>query len=119
MPTSPVVVASSLPADHPAKAQAMEYVKRYEGTYGAGSVSAFGAYTWDAGLLLGKAIPVALKHAQPGTRAFRAALRDALEGVHDLNVSNGVVNMSKNDHLGLDQRARVIVKVVGGKWQWQ
>jgi branched-chain amino acid transport system substrate-binding protein len=119
VPTSPVVVAAALPADHPAKGPALDYVKRYEGKYGAGTVSAFGAYTWDAGLLLGQAIPVALKHAQPGTPAFRAALRDALEGVHDLHVSNGVVNMSKKDHLGLDQRARVIVKVVGGKWQLQ
>jgi hypothetical protein len=25
--------------------------------------------------------------------------------------------MSKNDHLGLDQRARVIVKVEGNKWK--
>jgi hypothetical protein len=25
--------------------------------------------------------------------------------------------MSKNDHLGLDQRARVIVKVVDNKWK--
>ena len=95
----------------------MAYVKRYEGQYGAGSVSAFGAYTWDAGLLLEHTIPVALKHAKPGTAQFRAALRDALEGVHDLHVSNGVVNMSKNDHLGLDQRARVIVKIVDQKWQ--
>jgi branched-chain amino acid transport system substrate-binding protein len=119
VPTSPVVVAASLPANNPAKAQAMAYVKRYESVYGAGSVSAFGAYTWDAGLLLAHAIPIALKTAQPGTPAFRAALRDALEGIHDLPVSNGVVNMSKNDHLGLDQRARVIVKIVGGKWVLQ
>ena len=42
---------------------------------------------------------------------------DALEAVHDLKVSNGVINMSKNDHLGLDQRARVIVRIVGGKWK--
>jgi branched-chain amino acid transport system substrate-binding protein len=28
-----------------------------------------------------------------------------------------VTNMSKNDHLGLDQRARVVVKVEGGKWK--
>jgi branched-chain amino acid transport system substrate-binding protein len=117
VPTSPVVVAAALPADHPAKAQAMDYVKRYEAANGAGSVSAFGAYTWDAGLLLSQAIPVAPKSAQPGTREFRVALRDALEGVHDLHVSNGVVTMSKNDHLGLDQRARVIVRVEGGKWK--
>ena len=117
VPTSPVVVAAALSADHPAKAQAMDYVKRYEAANGVGSVSAFGAYTWDAGLLLSQAIPVALKTAQPGTREFRSALRDALEGVRDLHVSNGVINMSKNDHLGLDQRARVIVRVEGGKWK--
>jgi branched-chain amino acid transport system substrate-binding protein len=119
VPTSPVVVAAALPADHPAKAQALDYVRRYEAANGAGTASAFGAYTWDAGLLLQQAIPVALKRAQPGTREFRAALRDALEGIHDLHVSNGVVNMSKSDHLGLDQRARVIVRVVDGKWQLQ
>ncbi len=117
VPTSPVVVAASLPAEHPAKTQAIAYVKAYEAAYGAGSVSAFGAYTWDAGLLLASAIPVALKTAQPGTKEFRTALRDALEGIRDLKVSNGVTNMSKNDHLGLDQRARVVVKIEGGKWK--
>ena len=117
VPTSPVVVAASLPADHPAKAQALAYVKTYEAVYGTGSVSAFGAYTWDAGLLLANAIPIALKTAQPGTREFRAALREAIEGTRNLKLSNGVSNMSKNDHLGLDQRARVVVKVEGGKWK--
>jgi branched-chain amino acid transport system substrate-binding protein len=117
VPTSPVVVADALPADHPAKAQATDYKKRYEATFGAGTVSAFGAYTWDCGLLLASAIPVALKTAQPGTKEFRTALRDALENVKELRTSNGVTTMSKNDHLGLDQRARVIVKVEGGKWK--
>jgi branched-chain amino acid transport system substrate-binding protein len=119
VPTSPVLVAAALPADHPAKVAALDYIKRYEAANGAGSVSAFGSYTWDAGLLLDVAIPVALKRARPGTREFRAALRDALEGVHDLHVSNGVVNMSKTDHLGLDQRARVIVRIVNGTWKLQ
>jgi branched-chain amino acid transport system substrate-binding protein len=117
VPTSPVIVAAALPANHPARAQALAYIKRYEAVYGAGSVSAFGAYTWDAGLLLAHAIPVALKTAQPGTAEFRSALRAALEGIHDLPVSNGVVNMSQKDHLGLDQRARVIVRIVDGKWK--
>ncbi|HWH82182.1 MAG TPA: ABC transporter substrate-binding protein [Burkholderiaceae bacterium] len=119
VPTSPVVVAAALPADHPAKAQAMAYVKAYEAVNGAGSVSAFGAYTWDAGLLLAQAVPVALKTAQPGTKEFRAALRDAIEATRELRVSNGVMSMSKNDHLGLDQRARVIVRVESGKWTLQ
>jgi branched-chain amino acid transport system substrate-binding protein len=117
VPTSPVVVAAALPADHPAKVVALDYVKRYESVNGAGTVSAFGSYTWDAWLELAQAIPVAAKRARPGTPEFRVALRDALEGIRDLHVSNGVVSMSKNDHLGLDQRARVIVKVVDNKWK--
>ena len=117
VPTSPVVVAEALPADHPAKAAALDYKKRYEAAYGAGSVSAFGSYTWDAWLELNQAIPVALKKGAPGTREFRVALREALEGLRDLKVSNGVVSMSKNDHLGLDQRARVVVKVENNKWK--
>jgi branched-chain amino acid transport system substrate-binding protein len=117
VPTSPVVVAASLPADHPAKAVALDYVRRYESANGSGSVSAFGAYTWDAWLELNQAIPAALKQGAPGTREFRAALRDALESIRDLHVSNGVVNMSKNDHLGLDQRARVVVKVERNTWK--
>jgi branched-chain amino acid transport system substrate-binding protein len=119
LPTSPVVVAAALPANHPAKAQATDYVKRYEAVHGAGSASAFGAYTWDTGLLLSQAVPQALKGGEPGTKAFRTALRNALEATKNLSVSNGVVNMSKNDHLGLDQRARVIVKIVNGAWQLQ
>jgi branched-chain amino acid transport system substrate-binding protein len=117
VPTSPVMVAAALPADNPARAAALDYKQRYEAAYGAGSVSAFGSYTWDAWLELAHAIPLALKKAQPGTREFRAALRDAIEGIHDLHVSNGVVNMSKNDHLGLDQRARVVVKIVNNGWK--
>ncbi len=117
VPTSPVVVAAALPADNPAKAAALDYVRRYEAVHGAGSVSAFGSYTWDAWLELNQAIPIALKKGAPGTREFRVALRDALENIRDLHVSNGVVTMSKNDHLGLDQRARVVVKVEGNKWK--
>jgi branched-chain amino acid transport system substrate-binding protein len=60
---------------------------------------------------------VALKKAQPGTKEFRVALRDALENVKNLPVAHGVFNMSATDHLGFDQRARVMVKVEGGTWK--
>jgi branched-chain amino acid transport system substrate-binding protein len=119
VPTSPVIVASQLPDSHPAKRQALQYIKLYEAAHGAGSVSAFGSYTWDACLELAHAIPVALKTAQPGTVEFRRALRAALEATKDLPVTNGVVNMSNTDHLGLDSRARVIVRIEGGKWVLQ
>ncbi|TDV37143.1 amino acid/amide ABC transporter substrate-binding protein (HAAT family) [Paraburkholderia caballeronis] len=119
MPASPVLVASQLPADRPGRRLALDYISRYEARAGEGSVSAFGAYTWDAGLLLGSAIPVALKTAAPGTVEFRRALRDALESTRELPDTNGVVNMSSTDHLGLDQRARVMVEIRDGKWVYQ
>ena len=117
LPTGPVLVAAQLPADHPVKKSATEYVTRYEATHGKGSVSAFGGYAWDAGVLLSAAVPVALKKGQPGTKEFRVALRDALEGVKDLPGAHGVFNMSAQDHLGFDQRARVIVTVDNGAWK--
>ena len=119
VPASPVIVAAQLPDTHPAKKRAEEYIKLYEGAYGTGSVAAFGSYAWDACLELANAIPVALKSAQPGSVEFRRALRDALENTKNLEVSNGAVNMSKTDHLGLDSRARVMVQVQNGKWVLQ
>jgi branched-chain amino acid transport system substrate-binding protein len=117
LPAGPVLVASQLPDSNPIKKVATEYVTKYEATYGKGTVSTFGAHAWDAGRLLQQAIPVALKKAQPGTKAFRAALRDALEGLKDITMANGVVSMSPQDHLGLDQRARVMVRVENGTWK--
>jgi branched-chain amino acid transport system substrate-binding protein len=119
VPASPVIVASQLPDTHPAKKRAEEYIKLYEAAYGAGSVAAFGSYTWDACLELAQAIPIALKAAQPGTLEFRRALRDAIENIKNLEVTNGAVNMSKADHLGLDSRARVMVQIQNGKWVLQ
>lgn len=117
LPAGPVLVAAQLPSSNPIKKAAMEYVNKYETAYGAGSVSTFGAHAWDAGHLLSNAIPAALKKAKPGTKEFRAALRDALEATHNLVGAHGVFNMSANDHLGFDQRARVMVRIEGGKWK--
>jgi branched-chain amino acid transport system substrate-binding protein len=119
VPTSPVIVAAQLPDTHPAKKRAMEYTALYEAAYGPGSVSAFGSYTWDACLELANAIPVALQKGQPGTVEFRRALRDALEATREFPVSNGVVTMTKTDHLGLDARARVMTRIENGKWVLQ
>ena len=118
LPSGPVLVASQLPASNPVKKSAMAYVAAYEAAYGKGTVSTFGAHAWDTGLLLAAAVPQALKKAQPGTPAFRAALRDALEQVKEMPGAHGIFNMSDKDHLGLDQRARVMVKIEGGAWKY-
>jgi len=118
LPSGGVLVAAQLPANHPVRKSALEYVTKYEAANGKGSVSTFGAHAWDAGVLLQAAIPVALKKAQPGTPAFRAALRDALEGVKEAPGAHGIFTMSPSDHLGLDQRARVMVKIENGAWKY-
>ncbi|MDE2369046.1 MAG: ABC transporter substrate-binding protein [Burkholderiales bacterium] len=119
LPAGPVLVAAQLPVSNPVRKSALAYIAAYDGAYGKGSYSTFGGHAWDAGHLLAAAVPAALKKAQPGTAAFRAALRDALEQVHDLAGAHGIFNMSPQDHLGLDQRARVMVKVVNGAWKYQ
>jgi branched-chain amino acid transport system substrate-binding protein len=116
-PTGPVVVAEQLDASNPLKATGLEFLKRYEGAYGAGSRNAFAAYAWDAGLLLQNALPVALKSAKPGTPAFRDAVRDALESGKDVKGTHAVYDMSATDHYGVDKRARVLVKVDNGEWK--
>jgi branched-chain amino acid transport system substrate-binding protein len=116
LPAGPVLVAAQLPESNPIKKVALDYVQRYEAKYGAGSMATFGAHAQDAELMLAAAIPVALKTAQPGTPEFRVALRNALEGIHDVVLTHGISNMSPTDHSGLDTRARVMVTIKDGSW---
>jgi branched-chain amino acid transport system substrate-binding protein len=99
----------------PSKRVAVEYVSAYEKLYGA-KPATFGANVYDAGLLLQRAIPEAMKHGKPGTPEFRSALRDALEGTKELVATQGVYNMTPADHSGFDRRGRVLVTVKDGRW---
>lgn len=117
LPVGPVVVAAQLPEDHPCKKLGLEFIGRYEAAYGQGTASSFAAHAWDAGLLLQAAVPIALKQARPGTRAFREALRGALEDVRGLRATHGVFDMTPTDHQGFDRRARVMAVIRGGAWQ--
>ena len=117
LPLGPMVIANQLPNDNPVKKSALEYVNKYEAAYGKGSVSSFGGHAWDAGMLLGNAIPMALKKAKPGTVEFRRALRDALEGTKNLPAAHGIFNMTVNDHQGYDQRARVMATIENNTWK--
>ncbi|TSE35649.1 ABC transporter substrate-binding protein [Tepidimonas charontis] len=118
LPAGPMLVADQLPNDHPVKKSALAYVQAYEAAHGKGSVATFGGHAWDAGMLLAAAAPEALKKAKPGTVEFRVALRDALENVKNVAGAHGIFNMSPTDHLGLDQRARVMVKIENGTWKY-
>ncbi|MCK0510354.1 ABC transporter substrate-binding protein [Aromatoleum buckelii] len=117
LPAGPVLVASQLADSNPVKKSAIEYITKYEAAHGKGSVSTFGAHAWDAGVLLAAAAPEALKKAKPGTKEFRTALRDALENVKEVPAAHGIFTMSPTDHLGLDQRSRVMVQIQNGAWK--
>ena len=116
-PTGPVMVAEQLPDGHPLKAPGLDFLRRYEGAYGAGSRNAFAAYAWDGVALISAAAPTALQKAKPGTPEFRQALRDALEGVKEVRGTHAVYNMSPSDHYGVDKRAVVMVRVENGEWK--
>ncbi|MEI5996183.1 ABC transporter substrate-binding protein [Paraburkholderia bengalensis] len=119
LPAGPILVADQLPESNPVKKSSLAYKNAYEKAYGVGSVATFGGHAWDAGQMLERAIPEALKKGQPGTEAFRVALREALENVKDLPLSHGIMNITTTDHNGLDKRARVIVEISDGKWKLQ
>jgi branched-chain amino acid transport system substrate-binding protein len=119
LPAGPVLVADQLPASNGVKKSAEDYVAKYEAAYGKGSVSTFGAHAWDAGMLMQVAVAAALKKAQPGTPEFRAALRDSLEATKEVHGAHGIFTMTPTDHNGMDDRARVMVKIENGAWKYQ
>ncbi len=116
LPIGPMLVYEQLPDSNPLKKSAAEYITKYEAKYGKDSRSTFGGHAWDAYVLLANAIPQALRKAQPGTKEFRAALRDALEAEKEVVATHGVYTMSASDHNGLDNRARTMIKIENGKW---
>ena len=116
-PTGPVIVAEQLPDSNPIKKVALEFTKAYEGMFGAGSRNAFSAYSYDAYLLADRAVTEAMKKAKPSTPEFHQALRDALEATRELVGAHAVYTMSPADHVGVDNRSRVLVRVENGEWK--
>jgi branched-chain amino acid transport system substrate-binding protein len=115
LPIGPMLVFEQLPDTNPIKKVAGEYITQYEAKYGKGSRTTFGGHSYDAYLLLASAIPQALKKAKPGTKEFRAALRDALETANVVG-THGVFVMGPQEHNGLDNRARVMIRIDNGQW---
>ncbi|RMX08798.1 ABC transporter substrate-binding protein [Corticibacter populi] len=111
-----MLVMDEVPDSHPSKTVARKYIDDYKTKYGS-EPATFGANVYDAGLLLQAAIPEAAKAGQPGTVAFRQALRDALEQIKDLPATQGVYTMTAEDHSGFDERGRELIVVKDGTWR--
>lgn len=113
-----VVVAEQLDASNPTRKVALDEIRAYEAAYGKDSMNIFAANTIDTNLLLRQVLPVALAKAKPGTAEFRAALRDALEQVRELVTTQGIINMTPQDHVGYDKRAVVAIQIKNGAWKY-
>jgi branched-chain amino acid transport system substrate-binding protein len=115
-PTGPLMVAEQLPDDNPIKKVALDFFAKLSPAYPQVK-NAFSGYSYDAFLLVQAAVTPASAKAKPGSPEFRQALRDALEGGKEVVGTHAVYNMKPTDHNGVDQRARVLVRVEGGQWK--
>jgi branched-chain amino acid transport system substrate-binding protein len=117
-PAGPITVAEQLPDSNPIKAQVAAFRKLYEQANNDTVLNPFAGYAYDALLVAYDAIGRALKGgAQPGTEAFRAALRDALTTTSNVVGVQGIYNFRPGERFGVDERSRVLVRLHAGKWE--
>ena len=111
-------MAEQLPDNYPTKKISMEFRKEIEKVNGVPTTDAFSAYSFDGYLVFADAAARAIKAGgEPGTPAFRVALRDAIMSTKEVVGVHGVYNFHKGDLYGVDERARVIVKLEHGQWK--
>jgi branched-chain amino acid transport system substrate-binding protein len=121
LPTGPVIVADQLPANYPTRKISDDFRASFLKVNGTPSTDAFSAYSFDGYLVFADAAARALiakGGVEPGTPAFRVALRDAIATTKEVVGTHGVYNFKAGNLYGVDERARVIVKVDNGQWKF-
>ncbi|MFT4118782.1 ABC transporter substrate-binding protein [Bradyrhizobium sp.] len=111
--TTPVLVYTDLPNDNPLKSVIASFAALYEKRFNVPKVDIFPGQAWDAGNI---AVRAASEAAKGGAKtddveAFRAALRDKMEGIKNFVGVGGIFNYTSSDHLGLDARSTFIAVV--------
>ncbi len=106
-PAGRLLVAESLPDDHPQKAVLVKYKKDYEGKFKE-DASTFGGHAWDAFMILEKALEKAGDD--------REKVRDAIENMKGFVGTGGVFNFSPEDHNGLGMDSFEMLTVKDGKF---
>jgi len=109
LPAAALLVAETLPASDAQKKVVVAYKQEYEKRFNQ-EVSTFGGHAYDGLMLYVEAVKGA------GT-TDKAKVRDALENVRGYMGTAGVVNMSAQDHMGLDLTAFRMLEVRKGDWQ--
>ncbi len=108
LPAAALLVAESLPDSDPQKKVVVAYKQAYETRFRQ-DVSTFGGHAYD-GLML------ALEAMNKAGSTDKVKVRDALEQIRGYMGTAGVVNMSAQDHMGLDLTAFRMLEVRKGDW---
>ncbi len=108
LPAAALLVADTLPDSDMQKKVVSTYKRDYESRY-TQEVSTFGGHAYD-GLMLAVG---AIRRA--GT-TDKVKVREALEATRGYVGTGGVVNMSAQDHMGLDLSAFRMLEVRKGDW---
>ena len=108
LPAAALLVADTLPDADPQKKVVVSYKSEYEGRFKQ-EVSTFGGHAYDGLMLATEAI-------RRAGSTDKAKVRDALESIRGYVGTGGVVNMSAQDHMGLDLSAFRMLEVRGGDW---
>jgi branched-chain amino acid transport system substrate-binding protein len=116
-PTGPVIVAEQLPATNPIRKMTLDFRAAYQKLHNAPTTDAFSAYSFDGYLVFADAAARAMPKAEPGTPAFRVALRDAIMNTKEVVGTHGVYNFKPDNRYGSDQRAVVVVRMEKGQWK--
>jgi len=108
LPAAALLVAETLPESDPQKKIVSGYKRDFEGRFKQ-DVSTFGGHAYD-GLML------ALEAMRRAGSTDKARVRDALESIRGYVGTGGVVNMSAQDHMGLDLSAFRMLEIRKGDW---
>jgi branched-chain amino acid transport system substrate-binding protein len=114
-PIGKMLVAEELPDTDPQKKTLLDFVTWYEKATGKPR-STFAGHAWDA-LQIVFPILSRLPADMPLADA-RARIRDEIEKTRNFVGTGGIFNMSPEDHVGLDERSMVLVRIEGGTWRY-
>ncbi len=114
-PIGKMLVAESLLDADPQKKVLLDFVAWYEKGTGKPR-NTFAGHAWDA-LQMSFMAFAKVSPGAPLDQA-RARIRDELEKVKNFVGTGGIFNMSPEDHVGLDERSMVLVRIEGGKWTY-
>jgi len=108
LPAAALLVAEKLPGNDPQKPVVVSYTDNYQQKTGQ-PVSTFGGHAYD-GLM------IFVEAAKRAGGFEPAKVRDEIEKTKNFIGTGGIVNISPNDHLGLDLSAFRMLEIKGGDW---